>query len=117
MNEHLLKQYEEEGNFALAFEVLKSLAENSREYQLQLAYYYEKGLGTEKDERKALELVRKVYNNSSPTPYSDVWEDAAFQLADYYRRGIGTEANPEKAQQILDKLQDDRERLDDCLSR
>ena len=117
MNEHLLKQYEEEGNYALAFEVLKSLAKNSREYLLQLACYYEKGLGTEKDERKALELVIHVYNNSSPTPYSEVWEDAALQLADYYSRGIGTEADPLRAQQILDELQNDRERLDECLSR
>ena len=117
MNESLLKQYEEEGNYAFAFEVLKKLAENSREYQLKLAHYYEKGLGTEKDEMKALELVRKVYSNSSPTPYSDVWENAALQLADYYSRGIGIEADPERAQHILDELQNDREKLDECLSR
>ena len=116
-DEDLMQQYEEEGNYALAFEVLKRLAEKSRERQLQLAYYYEKGKGTEKDEKKALELVRGAYNNSSPTPYSDVWEDAALALADYYRRGIGTEADPKRAQEILDRLQDDREKLDECLSR
>ena len=66
MNEHLLKQYEEEGNFALAFEVLKSLAENSREYQLQLAYYYEKGLGTEKDERKRWNWSERCITTAPP---------------------------------------------------
>ena len=113
----LFEQYLEEGNYALAFEVLKRLAEKSRERKLQLAYFYEKGKGTEVDEEKALELVREVYSHCSPTPYSDIWEDAALRLADYYRRGIGTEADPERAQKILDKLKDDKDRLDECLSR
>jgi len=102
-----------------AFAILVQLADKwpTYSYQVELADWYEHGRGTEKDEKKAFELVQYVYNHSSVSPYDRSQEDAAYALAYYLRNGIGCEKDPERATRIMQNLNDANDRLYEMLTR
>lgn len=101
------------------FRHLSELVEKhpSHKSRLKLAECYEKGLGCEKDERKAFELVEYVYTHSSVSPYDSSQEDSAEKLAHYLRNGIGCAVDYERASDIISGLDDDNDRMMELLSR
>lgn len=101
------------------FKQLTALVEKDTTHKsrLQLAECYEKGLGCEKDERKAFELVEYVYNHSSVSPYDSSQEKSANKLAEYLRTGFGCEIDTERAGWIESCLDDDNDRMWELLTR
>ena len=104
---------------AKAFGYLVRLADqnNTHEYKLTLAYWYETGRGCEKDEKKAFELAEYVWKNSSASPYDSSQEDSVGMLCRYLRNGIGCEPDPERADKISRWYQDDKDRMLEMLTR
>lgn len=100
--ESMFKHYVEAKDDEKAFSYLVRLADTygSHKYTLELAEWYEKGRGCQKDEKKAYELAEYVYNHSSMSPYDSSYEDAVHLLGRYLREGIGCTPNPERASDI-----------------
>ena len=115
----LFDRYKKAEEWEKAFPLLVRLAEefHSREHHLELADWYLKGKGCEKDEKKSFEAVEYVYNNSSASPYSSVYDDAAELLHDYLLEGIGCEIDVDRAIAIRRRLKEDWDYLEDILSR
>ena len=114
----LFRRYEGKDD-AKAFGYLARLADqhHTHEYKLKLAAYYEKGIGCEKDEQKAFELVEYVWKNSSASPYDSSQEDSVDLLCRYLREGIGCEKNPERAGQIYSWYKDEEDRMWELLTK
>lgn len=104
---------------AKAFGYLARLADqnNTHEYKLTLAEWYETGRGCEKDNKKAFELVEYVWKNSSASPYDSSQEDSVSMLCRYLREGIGCEKDPERADKIRRWYEDDEDRMWEMLTR
>ena len=104
---------------AKAFGYLARLAaqNNTHEYKLTLAEWYEKGRGCNKDEHKAFELVEYVWKNSSASPYDSSQEDSVSMLCRYLREGIGCEKDPERADKIHRWYEDDEDRMWELLAK
>jgi len=102
-----------------AFGYLVRLAaqNNTHEYKLTLAEWYEKGRGCEKDEKKAFELVEYVWKNSSASPYDSSQEDSVSMLCRYLREGIGCTPDPKRAEDIYRWHQDAEDRMWEMLTR
>ena len=60
---------------------------------LPLGWYYEDGIGVEKDEKKAFELYKLAYEDGNP--------DSTFSLGRMYYLGRGTEENDVEAYRLL----------------
>lgn len=90
---------------------------HSNQARLQLAKHYENGIGCQKNEKKAFELVEYVYNHSSASPYNSSYEDAVDMIYRYFNEGIGCEVNPERASQIQRWFHEDEDRMWELLSR
>lgn len=114
-----LFNYNKDKDEAKAFTYLVPLSEvyDTYEYKLELAYWYEKGQGCKKDEKKAFELVEYVYNHSSVSPYDSSQEDSVNMLCRYLKNGIGCEADPQRALRIINSFHDDEDRMMELLSR
>ncbi len=104
---------------AKAFGYLVRLADqnNTHEYKLTLAYWYETGRGCEKDEKKAFELAEYVWKNSSASPYDSSQEDSVGMLCRYLREGIGCTPDLKRAEKIARWYQDDEDRMLEMLTR
>ena len=104
---------------AKAFGYLARLADqnNTHEYKLTLAEWYETGRGCEKNDKKAFELVEYVWKNSSASPYDSSQEDSVSMLCRYLREGIGCEKDPERADKIRRWYEDDEDRMWEMLTR
>ena len=100
-----------------AGQCLKRVEQGSRHAMLEMADYYLKGYGVEKNPEEAFRLVEYVYKNSSATPYDSLHDDAAELLQKFYAEGIGVEKDPDKAWQIYTDLKSDWDDLEDILSR
>ena len=114
-----LFNYYKDKDDAKAFAYLVPLAEvyGTHEYDLELAYWYEKGRGCTRDEKKAFELVEYVWKNSSASPYDSSQEDSVSMLCRYLRNGIGCEKDPKRAEDIYRWYQDDEDRMMEMLTR
>ena len=114
-----LFNYYKDKDDAKAFAYLVPLAEvyGTHEYDLELAYWYEKGRGCTRDEKKAFELVEYVWKHSSASPYDSSQEDSVGMLCRYLRNGIGCEPDPERADKISRWYQDDEDRMLEMLTR
>lgn len=66
-----------------------ALENNNLSAALPLGWYYEDGIGVEKDEKKAFELYKCAYEDGNP--------DSAFSLGRMYYLGRGTEENDAEA--------------------
>lgn len=117
--EILFKKAVEVEDDAMAFGYLERLADHwgSHRYTLVLADWYEQGRGTEKNEKKAFELVEYVYKHSSISPYDSSYEDSVDKLIHYLREGIGCEKDTERAWQIRRDFQNEEDDLYELLTR
>lgn len=102
----LLALYYYDNRFYVPFNVEKSIGYAERLAQmdsatgyLRLASYYEKGVGVEKDEKKAFSLVKKASSQGLM--------DAYVQEARMMIKGIGTNTNPHRAFNILTSLKEE----------